>query len=126
MKDWIKGWLVGVVINYALKQIEQLGKKINWTEFKVDTARKVADLIPGKMFDEPFVHLTHVVCDAIARALGNKEDWGQLMKALADEDWDRATAEIREIVTEAWEKEEKDETQTLAFEAFKGAGGMAA
>lgn len=94
--------LIGMVINFVLRQLDKFTHAIDWAKVKADLEPRIRDLVPGRFFDDEAVAACNRVIDLVAAALASQADIDAILHLLAAQDWAGAFAKLRDLVLHVW------------------------
>lgn len=98
----IDKWLASIVINFILRQLDELAHDIDWAKLKVELDAKVRALVPGTMFDAFAVSIVNAILDRAQVVLAKKDQVEALLKLIAAKDWVGAFAVLRDLIIGGW------------------------
>lgn len=94
------GWLINLVIGFAIRQLAKFGADIKWDLVKADWGARLAALIPGDWFDEEAVFILEKALDVMSVVLSSAEVIEQIVDLVKAKDLAGAIALVKKLIME--------------------------
>jgi hypothetical protein len=65
--------------------------------------QRVAMMVPGDWFDDEAQRVADFLLDGVIAVLEAQADLQQLLEAVADKRWDKAVAELQDLLVGSWD-----------------------
>jgi len=92
------GWLINLVIGFAIRQLAKFGADIKWELVKADWGARLAALIPGDWFDAEAVFVLEKALDVMSVVLSSAEVLEKIVDLVKAKDLSGAIALVKELI----------------------------
>lgn len=92
-----------IVISFILRQLEKFRLSTDWSLVRADMHARVAAMVPGDWFDDEAQKLADFLLDGVIAVLEAQASMQQVLEALADKRWDKALAELQDLLILSWD-----------------------
>ena len=92
-----------IVIGFVLRQVDKFREATDWSLVRADMHQRVAMMVPGDWFDDEAQRVADFLLDGVIAVLEAQADLQQLLEAVADKRWDKAVAELQDLLVGSWD-----------------------
>jgi hypothetical protein len=114
----IQRYVVGLMINFAMRQYGKFLATIDWVKVKIDWEPGIRRFVPGTWLDNEAVGAAFAFLDAVAAVMAAQSDIEKILRYLTEENYQAAWEVIRDLILNQWEP--KTPAEHMAYSVVKG------